>query len=45
MFVSRVCKRSTPLIAENGVNWMYANCSTTAQRGSGDEADLRAFET
>ena len=22
-----------PLIAENGMDWMYANCSTTAQRG------------
>jgi ketol-acid reductoisomerase len=25
-----------PLIAENGMDWMYANCSTTAQRGSLD---------
>ncbi len=25
-----------PLIAENGMGWMYANCSTTAQRGALD---------
>lgn len=25
-----------PLIGENGMNWMYANCSTTAQRGALD---------
>ncbi len=25
-----------PLVAENGMNWMYANCSTTAQRGALD---------
>src|SRR5215469_14102049 len=25
-----------PLIAENGMDWMYANCSTTAQRGAID---------
>ena len=25
-----------PLIGENGMDWMYANCSTTAQRGSLD---------
>jgi ketol-acid reductoisomerase len=24
------------LIAENGMDWMYANCSTTAQRGALD---------
>ena len=23
-----------PLVAENGMDWMYANCSTTAQRGA-----------
>ncbi len=27
-----------PLIAENGMDWMYANCSTTAQRGALDWA-------
>jgi len=25
-----------PLIAQNGMDWMYANCSTTAQRGAMD---------
>src|SRR6185295_4694722 len=25
-----------PLIAQNGMDWMYANCSTTAQRGALD---------
>src|SRR3954468_5614270 len=25
-----------PLIAEKGMDWMYANCSTTAQRGAPD---------
>src|SRR5471032_941201 len=25
-----------PLIAQNGMDWMYANCSTTAQRGAID---------
>ncbi len=25
-----------PLIAENGMDWMFANCSTTAQRGALD---------
>lgn len=27
-----------PLIAENGMDWMFANCSTTAQRGALDWA-------
>ncbi|MBI2338957.1 MAG: ketol-acid reductoisomerase [Deltaproteobacteria bacterium] len=27
-----------PLIGENGMDWMYANCSTTAQRGALDWA-------
>jgi len=27
-----------PLIAENGMDWMYSNCSTTAQRGALDWA-------
>ena len=26
------------LVAENGMDWMYANCSTTAQRGALDWA-------
>ena len=25
-----------PLVAEKGMDWMYANCSTTAQRGALD---------
>ncbi len=28
-----------PLVAENGMDWMYANCSTTAQRGALDWMD------
>ncbi len=28
-----------PLIAENGMDWMYANCSQTAQRGALDWKD------
>jgi len=28
-----------PLIGENGMDWMYANCSTTAQRGALDWKD------
>jgi ketol-acid reductoisomerase len=27
-----------PLVGENGMDWMYANCSTTAQRGALDWA-------
>ena len=27
-----------PLVAQNGMDWMYANCSTTAQRGALDWA-------
>ena len=27
-----------PLVADNGMDWMYANCSTTAQRGALDWA-------
>ena len=27
-----------PLIGQNGMDWMYANCSTTAQRGALDWA-------
>jgi len=40
-----------PLIGENGMDWMYANCSTTAQRGALDwypkfyEATKPLFET
>lgn len=40
-----------PLIAEKGMDWMYANCSTTAQRGALDwfkkfrDASKPVFET
>jgi ketol-acid reductoisomerase len=40
-----------PLIAEKGMDWMYANCSTTAQRGALDwfkkfrDATKPVFET
>lgn len=39
-----------PLVAENGMDWMYANCSTTAQRGALDwwkkfrDATIPVFE-
>ena len=29
-----------PLIGKNGMDWMYANCSTTAQRGEKDFVSL-----
>ena len=32
----RAALRLHPLIAEKGMDWMYANCSTTAQRGALD---------
>lgn len=32
----RVDSVSMPLFAKNGMDWMYANCSTTAQRGALD---------
>jgi ketol-acid reductoisomerase len=40
-----------PLVAENGMDWMYSNCSTTAQRGALDwmsrfkEAVLPVFKS
>lgn len=34
--VEELTQSLMPLIAENGMNWMYANCSTTAQRGALD---------
>ena len=27
-----------PLVSQKGMDWMYANCSTTAQRGALDWA-------
>ena len=34
--VEELTQSLMPLFAENGMDWMYANCSTTAQRGSLD---------
>ena len=34
--VEELTQSLMPLIAENGIDWMYANCSTTAQRGALD---------
>lgn len=34
--VEELTQSLMPLVAENGMDWMYANCSTTAQRGSLD---------
>ena len=48
--VEELSQSLMPLIAENGMDWMYANCSTTAQRGALDwwkpfrDACLPVFE-
>lgn len=34
--VEELTQSLMPLIAENGMDWMYGNCSTTAQRGALD---------
>jgi ketol-acid reductoisomerase len=34
--VEELTQSLIPLIAEKGMDWMYANCSTTAQRGALD---------
>ena len=34
--VEELTQSLVPLIAENGMDWMYSNCSTTAQRGALD---------
>ncbi len=34
--VEELTQSLIPLVAENGMDWMYANCSTTAQRGALD---------
>lgn len=34
--VEEMTQSLVPLIGENGMDWMYANCSTTAQRGALD---------
>jgi ketol-acid reductoisomerase len=34
--VEELTQSLVPLVAENGMDWMYASCSTTAQRGALD---------
>lgn len=34
--VEELTESLMPLVSENGMDWMYANCSTTAQRGALD---------
>lgn len=34
--VEELTESLMPLVAQNGMDWMYANCSTTAQRGALD---------
>ena len=34
--VEELTQSLMPLVSENGMDWMYANCSTTAQRGALD---------
>jgi len=49
--VEELTQSLMPLFAENGMDWMYANCSTTAQRGALDwmgrfhDATKPVFET
>ncbi len=48
--VEELTQSLMPLVAENGMDWMYGNCSTTAQRGALDwwkpfrDATLPVFE-
>ncbi|MEC4114821.1 ketol-acid reductoisomerase [Myroides pelagicus] len=37
--VEELTQSLMPLVANNGMDWMYANCSTTAQRGALDWKD------
>lgn len=37
--VEELTQSLIPLVAQNGMDWMYANCSTTAQRGALDWKD------
>lgn len=37
--VEELTESLVPLISENGLDWMYQNCSTTAQRGALDWKD------
>ena len=42
--VEELTQSLMPLFAKNGMDWMYANCSTTAQRGALDlDADFFVF--
>ena len=34
--VEELTQSLMPLVAQNGMDWMFANCSTTAQRGALD---------
>lgn len=49
--VEELTQSLMPLVAENGMDWMYANCSTTAQRGALDwwkrfrDASLPVFKS
>ena len=48
--VEELTQSLMPLVGENGMDWMYANCSTTAQRGALDwwrpfrDASLPVFQ-
>ncbi len=48
--VEELTQSLVPLVAENGMDWMFGNCSTTAQRGALDwkprfkEATLPVFQ-
>ncbi len=48
--VEELTQSLMPLVAENGMDWMYGNCSTTAQRGALDwwkpfrDASLPVFQ-
>ncbi len=48
--VEELTQSLMPLVSENGMDWMYANCSTTAQRGALDwwkkfrDASLPVFQ-
>jgi len=37
--VEELTQSLMPLVSQNGMDWMYANCSTTAQRGALDWKD------
>lgn len=49
--VEELTQSLVPLVAENGMDWMFGNCSTTAQRGALDwmprfqEATMPVFES